>query len=444
MKFSPLMKVLLAILLGLLAGFLTSTDSTFIGIPLTESYALMRDLFLNALKLVMVPLVASSIIVSVANMKSNQSIGRLGVKALIAFACTTFLAILVGWLLVTTLQPGKLESSAPASFQTLAKEALDNLSNMQNLKDVSAFDKFRELFLRIVPSNIVEAARQANMLAIILFALLVGFCIPHIDASPAATLRSFFAGLFQVMMRITHIILKALPLGVFGMVAHVTTTTGWSAIQGAGWFFCVVLLGLLLFFPILFALIYLYAGVNPLVHLKAMSPALITAFTTSSSAVTLPVTLECLEERVGISNRIASFVAALGTSMNLAGSALFMVVAVLYIAQSYGVSLFLVDHVLIIVMTLLLSFGIAGLPSAALISTLVILEMLHIPAEALSLIIPVERFIDMCRTPTSVFTCSCSTLLVASSEGERPSYAYSTSEAPAKKPATPRHKEKGS
>lgn len=440
MKFSSLMKVLLAIFLGLLAGFLTSSESTFLGIPLVALYALMRDLFLNALKLVMVPLVASSIIVSVANMKSNQSIGRLGAKALIAFACTSFLAILLGWLLVTSLQPGAIESKPIPSSKTLVQEAVDKIATLQNL-DVSAFDKFRELFLRIIPSNIIEAARQANMLAIILFALLVGFCIPTIEPSAAATLRSFFSGIFQVMMRVTHLILKTLPFGVFGMVAHVTTTTGWSALQGAGWFFCVVLLGLLLFFPILFALIYLYAKSNPLLHLKAMSPALITAFTTSSSAGTLPVTLECLEERVGISNRVASFVAALGTSMNLAGSALFMVMAVLYIAQSYGVPLLFIDHVLIIVMTLLLSFGIAGLPSASLISILVILEMLHIPAEALSLIIPVERFLDMCRTPTSVFTCSCSTLFVARSEGERPSYAFS--HAP-RTPATPRHKEKGS
>ena len=189
--------------------------------------------------------------------------------------------------------------------------------------------------------------------------------------------------------------------------------------------FFVVVTGLLLFFPVLFALIYLYGGVNPFQHLKAMSPALVTAFTTASSAATFPVTLECLEERVGISNRIASFVGALGTSMNLAGSALFMVIAVFYLAQSYGVPLTGADHFIIVLMTILLSFGIAGVPSASLISVLILLEMLHIPDGSISLIIAVERLLDMCRTPTSVFTCSCSTLLVAVSEGERPSYPYS-------------------
>lgn len=417
MKLSPLMKVLLAIFLGLSAGLLTYSDSIWLGIPLIEFYGLMRDLFLNALKLIMVPLVVSSIIVSVSNMSNDQSVGRLSLKALLTFALTTLLAVLVGWALVTILNPGamqKLEGvSLPQSLQTLT-----------NLAETSGFGKFRDLFLRIVPSNIIEAARQANMLALIAFSLLFGFSMTQIvNQQAASTLRSLFLGIFQVTMRITHIIMKALPFGVFGMIAHVTATTGWAAIQGAGFFFCVVVAGLLLFFPVLFALIYLYGGVNPFRHFKAMFPALVTGFTTSSSAATLPVTLECLEERVGISNRIASFVAALGTSMNLAGSALFMIVASLYLAQTYGIALTPVDHLVVIVMTLFLSFGIGGVPSGALIALLVILEMLHIPAESISLIIAVERFLDMCRTPTSIFTCSCSTLLVALSEGEKPHYS---------------------
>lgn len=417
MKFSPLMQVLLAIFLGLTVGLLTSVDSNWFGIPLVEFYGLMRDLFLNALKLIIVPLVASSIIVSISSMKNNQSIGRLGVKAFAAFTLTTLLAVLVGWSLVTFLQPGNVER--PESF--VLPEALKDLSKFS---EVSGFSKFSGLLLRLIPSNIIEAAAQANMLAIIVFALLFGFSMTKIDNQAAAdTLRSFFTGVFQVIMRITHLIMRALPIGVFGMIAHVTATTGWAAIQGAAFFFFVVAGGLSLFFPVLFLLIYLYGGINPFLHFKAMFPALVTAFTTTSSAATFPVTLECLEERVGISNRIASFVAALGTSMNLAGSALFMVVAVLYIAQSYAVSLTGIDHLIIILMVLLLSFGIAGVPSASLISLLVILEMFHIPAQALSLIIAVERLLDMCRTPTSVFTCSCSTLLVALSEGERPAYS---------------------
>lgn len=439
MKISALAKVLLAIFLGLTVGFLTHPESSWFGVQPVDLYALMRDLFLNALKLVMVPLVASSIIVSVSNMKGSQAVGRLGFKALITFACTTLMAILVGWLLVTLIEPGT--TAQPTEAATAALEKL------QLHKQVSAFDKFRQLFLRIIPPNIIEAAGQANMLAIILFALLTGFCIPQIEPHAASTLRSFFSGIFQVMMRITHLILKALPFGVFGMIAHITATTGLSALQGAGVFFFVVLGGLALVFPLLFALIYFYGKVNPLLHLQAMSPALVTAFTTSSSAVTLPVTLECLEERVGISNRVASFVAALGTSMNLAGSALFMVVAVFYLAQSYGVHLMAIDQMLVIAMILLLSFGLAGLPSASLLSIIVILDMLHIPAEALGLIIAVERFLDMCRTPTSVFTCSCSTLLVALSEGERPAYpmAFPTSTKPVRsaRAATP-HTEKGS
>lgn len=445
MKLTPLMKVLIAIFLGLTAGLLSNANSTLLGVPLVEFYGLMRDLFLNALKLIMVPLVVSSIIMSVSNMSNDQSVGRLSLKALLTFASTTLLAILVGWALVTLLNPGAIQHASGVQLP-------QSLHSLPVLAEKSGFAKFSTLFLRIIPPNIIEAAAQANMLALIVFSLLFGFSMTQIvNQQAAATLRSFFLGIFQVTMRITHMIMKALPFGVFGMIAHVTATTGWAAIQGAGFFFCVVVAGLLLLFPALFIVIYLYGGVNPIRHFKAMFPALVTAFTTSSSAATLPVTLECLEERVGISNRIASFVAALGTSMNLAGSALFMTAASLYLAQVYGLVLTPVDHLVVIVMTLFLSFGIGGVPSGALIALLVILEMLHIPAESLSLLIAVERFLDMCRTPTSVFTCSCSTLLVALSEGEKPHYsipgliAEDEDLAPFKPVSTPiPHTEKGS
>ena len=230
-KLSTPIQVLLAIVLGLIVGLMTSPESNWFGIPLAQLYELMRDLFLNALKLIIVPLVASSIIVSVSSMNQGQSVGRLGAKTFATFAITTTLAVLVGWLLVTFLQPGSVEQPEAVTLSKTVKE-------LAQLNNNTGFGKFRELFLRIIPSNIIEAAGKANMLAVILFALLFGFSMTQIEnQAAAATLRSFFSGVLQVIMRITHLIMKALPFGVFGMIAHITATTGWAAIQNAGYFF---------------------------------------------------------------------------------------------------------------------------------------------------------------------------------------------------------------
>ena len=222
------------------------------------------------------------------------------------------------------------------------------------------------------------------------------------------------------MMKITHLVMRALPIGVFGLVAKVVATTGAEAFLSVAWFTLTVLIGLFIYAVIVLPLLLkLIAKVSPVAHFYAMGPALLTAFSTSFSAATLPLTLECLEKRANVSNRICSFTVPLGTSLNLTASALFIGATVLFIAQVYAVPMsfgFLINVFLLVIFS---SIGLAGIPSACLIGAVLVLHTLGLPADAIGLVMAVERILDMFRTVVNVFGTSCCAVLVASSEGEK-------------------------
>jgi Na+/H+-dicarboxylate symporter len=224
----------------------------------------------------------------------------------------------------------------------------------------------------------------------------------------------FWKGLFQIMMKITHLVMEALPLGVFGLVAKVIATTGLDAISSATLYFIAVTASLLFYSIVVIPLLlFCCARVNPIRHFRAISPALFTAFSTSSSVATLPITLECLEKRAGVSNRICSFTIPLGTSLNMSGGALYMCIASLFICTVYGVPLTVTKVSLVALMSLLTSMGIAGIPSASLISVAMILNSIGVPAEGIGLIIAVDRILDMFRTTVNVLGNSVCAVLVA-------------------------------
>lgn len=404
-----LFKVLISIVLALFAGSLTESTTEIFGVKLLQIYTLLGQLFLNALSLVVVPLVASSIITGMAKVGSDQSFGSLGRKTFYYFILTSSLAIVTGLIFAYFISPGNIQESivTPVANGIIAQS------------EGGIFQKFEQIFLKIVPSNILLAASQGQMLGLILFCLLFGYFTSKIEANASFIVLEFWKGIFQIMMKITHLVMKFLPIGVFGLVAKAIATTGYEAIGSVAYFFGTVLLGLGFYTVVVLPLLlHFVARVNPLSYFKALIPALITAFSTTSSAATLPVTLECVEKKGGVSNRIASFILPLGTSVNLTGSSLYVCVAVLFIAQSYGVHLPLPSLILVGVMTLLSSLGTAGIPSASMISVIVILNMLGIPAEGIGLIVSVERILDMFRTPVNVLGTSCCAALVAASEKE--------------------------
>ena len=222
------------------------------------------------------------------------------------------------------------------------------------------------------------------------------------------------------MMKMTHLVMKALPIGVFGLVAKVIATTGFESITSAAVYFLTVIASLLFYSLVVIPILLVgFGGVNPLQYFRAISPALFTAFSTSSSAATLPITMECVEKRAGVSNRICSFTIPLGTSLNMSGGALYMSIASLFIAMSYGVPLSTTTISLVALMALITSMGIAGIPSASLISVGLILHTIGVPAEGIGLIIAVDRILDMFRTTVNVLGNTACAVLLARSEGER-------------------------
>ncbi len=397
--------VFIAILLAILFGSLVGDKAALFGITYYEMVDILGRLFLNALTLIVVPLVSSSIIIGVSRIGGEEDFKRLGTKMFGFYIGTSLLAILIGLFFVNLIAPGMGQlphSEMPAHGLEGSGSSL--LSTLMS----------------IIPSNIVNAFSKGEMLGLIFFSLLFGYSISKIDSGPSATLKSFFEGLFQAMIRFTHIIMKFLPIGVFCLVAKVFMTTGIRSLGSVSLFLLTVLLGLVTFMFIALPLLLMWIGkVKPIRHFKAMSPALLTAFSTSSSSATLPITIECVEKRAKVSNRICSLVVPLGTSINMSGSALYECVAAMFVAQAYGIDLSLTTQFLVVVMALITSMGVAGIPSASLVAVLVILKTIGLPPEGIGLFIAVDRILDMCRTTVNVFSDSCCAILVAKTEGEK-------------------------
>ncbi len=273
--------------------------------------------------MVTLPLVMASIITGTAKMSGEKSFGSLGGKTFGFYLTTSFFAVLVGWFVSVWLTPGNHFSEIPSMEHT------EILQNLDKQIEEPAFAKIERIFLQIIPSNLVLAASKGQMLGLILFSLFFGFFMSRIDPQLSTTLNHFWQGVLQTMMKITQAIMKVLPIGVFALIAKVAASIGLDTLISIGYFFGAVILGLLIYGGVILPLMLKWiAGIRPLTHIKAMIPALFTAFSTSSSSATLPVTIECMEKRAGISNRICSFTLPLGTSFNMAGTALYECMAV--------------------------------------------------------------------------------------------------------------------
>ena len=406
--------VFISIALAIAFGSLIGDKQTIFGISLFAVVDTIGVLFLNALTLVVVPLVASSIIMGVSRLGGEVGVKRLGTKMAIFYLGTAALAILIGLFFVNLIEPGKYVSSV------ITPDTASSLSGIKEQIDSGGSASFINTLISIIPSNIVETLSKGNMLGLIFFSLIFGYCISKVDEAPRSTLKNFFNGLFQAMINFTHLIMKFLPYGVFCLVSKVFMTTGIQSLGSVALFFLTVILALASFmFIALPTLLKSIGGVNPKRHFKAMSPSLITAFSTSSSSASLPITIDCVEKRAGVSNKICSLVIPLGTSLNMAGSALYECVAAMFVAQSYGIDLSISTQILLVITTLIASMGVAGIPSASLVAIVIILKSIGLPLEGIGLFIAVDRILDMCRTTVNVFSDTCCAVLIAKSEGEK-------------------------
>lgn len=412
-------QILIALGLAIAFGLVGGRDAAIFSLPLYDIYTFLGTLFLNALKMIIVPLVVSSIIVGIAGIGSSGAFARIGSKTLIYYLSTSLIAITIGLLVVNAIEPG-----------IVGGEPVKGQINLQaDVSDITAKVEGRgagdvvQVFIRMVPPNIIAAAANGQMLGLIFFSLLFGFFISRITEAYAEAQYNFWQGMYEVMLQITLLIMKFAPIGVFGLVAAVVADTGASnfgtLMETLGYFFASVILALSLHAFVVMPLILRFvARVNPLRHYKAMAPAMLTAFSTASSSATLPLTIECVEKNAGVSNRISSFVLPLGSTVNMDGTALYECVAAMFIAQAYGLDLSLVQQFVIVLLALLTSIGVAGVPAASLVAITIILSYIGLPAEGIALIFVVDRILDMCRTAVNVFSDSCGAVTIGRLEGE--------------------------
>jgi proton glutamate symport protein len=410
-------QMLIAILAAVLVGLWSGTERQWLGVSFYDVFNFIGTLFLNALKMIIVPLVMSSIIVGVAGLGNNDNLGRLSTKTLSFYMLTSLLSITVGLILVNLMMPGVVDGEAAGSRLNLSSP--DAVSAQLAQVEGRGAGDITAVFLRMVPPNIVKAASDGQMLGLIFFSLLFGVFMTRITREFSQTMLSFWNGVYETMMAVTLFIMKFAPIGVFGLVAKTVAATGFDAFQPLLVFFVTVMLALAVHVFVSLSTILWLAGINPLTHYRAMLPALLTAFSTASSSGTLPVTIECVEKNAGVSNRTSSFVLPLGATINMDGTALYECVAAMFIAQAYGLDLSLGTQFIIVLVALLTSIGVAGIPAASLVAITVILGVIGLPLEGIGMLLVTDRILDMLRTAVNVFSDSCAAVVIARSEGEK-------------------------
>ena len=395
-------QILIAFIIAVLLGLFLPYSSEYV--------KWLGDLFLRALKMIIVPLVFSSIVSGVVNLGSSSSLGRLGAKTMTYYITTSLAAIITGLILVDIIRPG---IGADLGFRMEVHELTSSTGSLS------------DIILRIVPTNLFEVFVKGDMLAIIFFALLFGFFIPRVPEQYSTPLINFFNSVFEVMMKLTSFIIKFAPIGILGIVTGIVADQASdkakliSMLEHLGVYMLTVLSGLAIHMFITLPLLLKFIGkVRPFSHFKALSLPLITAFSTSSSSATLPLTIEAVENNVGVSNKISSLVLPLGATINMDGTALYECVAAMFIAQAYGIELSFIQQMIVVVTALLASIGAAGIPMAGLVMMSIVLTAVGLPLEGVGLILAIDRPLDMCRTTVNVFSDTCGAAIIAKTEGE--------------------------
>ena len=415
---SPLwLQILVALVAAAIVGLLVGPETTIAGASILQILSYFGELFLNALKMVVVPLVLATIVVGVSNMAQQESFGRVGGKTVGLYIATGLISIATGLIFVNLISPGSTED---------AQLLIDSMPDPQEavldkIEGRSAQDIF-DILLRAVPSNIFKAATEVQLLALIFVGVVFGFFMSKLSGPPADTLRSFWEGVHDVMIKITMWIMRFAPIGVFALVGKVLILSGWEAFTPMIWFFFTVLIALAFHFFLWLPLLLRYmGGIRPYAYYGKVFKAQLTAFSTASSSATLPVTIESAE-KAGISRKVTSFVLPLGATVNMDGTALYECVVVIFIAQLYaytmGVDFSIGQQLIVVFLALVTSIGVAGVPAASLVAIALILPAVGLPVDWIGIVLVVDRILDMCRTSLNVTSDLTITALIASSEDE--------------------------
>jgi proton glutamate symport protein len=354
---------------------------------------------------VAVPLIITSLICGVTGLGDAASLGGMFLRTILYYASTSFLAISIGLLAVNIFRPGlNGDGGVTADGPAASGHSLGDL----------LFEQVE----RMIPTNPIAAIAESNFLSIIAFTLAFSIFAVIVGGKTLAAIRTAADAGFEVMMAMTMAIIGLAPLGVLCLMLFVTATQGPAVFASLFWYLLTVVVALATHALIVLPLIlHFVAGRNPFEYARALSPALLTAFSSASSNGTLPLTMACVENRAGIDNKVSSFVLPLGATINMDGTALYEAVAVLFIGQLYHGAVLPLDQQLIVAFTALLaSVGAAGIPHAGLVMMVVILQAVGLPVEMQGIILAVDRVLDMCRTSVNVWSDSCGCAVVASLE----------------------------
>lgn len=408
-------QIFIAIALAALVGFITPLDTQILGISVLGFFDGIGQIFLNALKMLVVPLIMTAIMSSLNSIGQGDDLGRTGWKMALYYIATSAVAVTIGLLVTNILQPG-ISGGVPVREQLGLSAGAGEV--LEQIQDHGASD-FANIFLQLLPPNLFEAAIEDQMLGLIVFSMLFGWFMQRIQGAAGEHLRHTIDGIYETMVEITMFIIRFTPIGVFGLIASTVARTGFSALMPLMWFFVTVLIALFVHaFIVLPLAIRFMAKRSPWRMVRALTPALLTSFSTSSSAATLPLTMECVERGAGVSKKISSLMLPLGAAINMNGTALYECAAVIFIAQAYGLDLSLGMQVTIVLTAMVTSIGVAGIPAASLVAITLILGIVGLPAEAVGLILVTDRILDMCRTSVNVWGDAVGAVLIARSEGE--------------------------
>ncbi|MBN1164445.1 MAG: dicarboxylate/amino acid:cation symporter [Candidatus Krumholzibacteriota bacterium] len=399
------------ILVGLLAGI---PVGLLLG-PRAAAIEPLGQLFIRLITMIVVPLVFSSLFVGTASLGDIRKLGRVGVKTILYYLCTTAIAITIGLILGNIFKPGdnineSTRQSLLSSYQADAEARIELADQKPGVI---------ETLTRIVPRNPIESLAEAHMLQIIFFALLFGIAVTLVPGQRGKPVIDFFDAVSEAMIQMVHIVMKFAPFGVLALIAAVVGKFGIDILLSLLKYTLIVLAGLLLHMTFIYSsAVRIFSGLSARKFFRGIQPAQLIAFSTSSSNATLPVTIECVEENLGVSEEISSFVLPLGATINMDGTALYQGVAAIFIAQVYGISLTLGDQFTIVLMATLASIGAAGVPGIGVITLAMVLQTIGVPLEGIALILGVDRIIDMCRTVVNITGDASAAVVVASSEGD--------------------------
>jgi proton glutamate symport protein len=410
-------KILIGMFLGVLFAFIMvnfSWGPEFV----SDFIKPFGTIFINALKLIAVPLILASLIKGISDLKDISKLSKMGGRTIGIYILTTVIAVTIGLGIVNIIKPGNSISEATRL------ELVENYSGDANEKIMAAAKQQEsgplQALVDLVPSNIFKAASDnGNMLQVIFFAIFFGIGLILIPEKQAKPVKDFFDGFNEVILKLIDLIMLAAPYGVFALLAAlVVEAPSTDLFKALAWYAICVLLGLAIMIGFYILVVYIFTKRSPSFFIKGISPAQLLAFSTSSSAATLPVTMERVEEHLGVEEEVTSFVLPIGATVNMDGSSLYQAVAAVFIAQAFGMDLDLYTQLGIIVTATLASIGSAAVPGAGMVMLVIVLAQAGIPEAGLALIFAVDRPLDMCRTVVNVTGDATVSMLVAKSIGK--------------------------